>query len=161
MAKIVLTNIYLVNWYGFINTKIPVGADLTLITGENECGKSTILDAVKYAFTGDAEFNKSSTVHNVGGSRRTLHSYTRCLLDPSSGLYARPADKMPNVYSHISLEYYDQLNRNHFVLGVILETNSSNTVSPYWYAMDHTSMNKLQFTYKDGGKTKPYEYLGF
>lgn len=161
MAKIVLTNIYLVNWYGFINTKIPVGADLTLITGENECGKSTILDAVKYAFTGDAEFNKSSTVHNVGGSRRTLHSYTRCLLDPSSGLYARPADKMPNVYSHISLEYYDQLNRNHFVLGVILETNSSNTVSPYWYAMDHTSMNKLQFTYKDGGKTKPYDYPGF
>lgn len=34
MAKIVLTNIYLVNWYGFINTKIPVGADLTLIPGK-------------------------------------------------------------------------------------------------------------------------------
>ena len=51
MAKVALTNIYLVNWYGFINTKIPIGRDLTLITGENECGKSTILDAMKYAFT--------------------------------------------------------------------------------------------------------------
>ena len=36
MAKVALTNIYLVNWYGFINTKIPIGRDLTLITGENE-----------------------------------------------------------------------------------------------------------------------------
>ena len=70
MAKIALTNIYLVNWYGFVNTKIPVGKDLTLITGENECGKSTILDAVKYAFTGDSEFNKSSSAYNVGGGRR-------------------------------------------------------------------------------------------
>ena len=30
MAKVALTNIYLVNWYGFINTKIPIGRDLTL-----------------------------------------------------------------------------------------------------------------------------------
>ena len=65
MAKVALTNIYLVNWYGFINTKIPIGRDLTLITGENECGKSTILDAMKYAFTGDVDFNKSSSSQNV------------------------------------------------------------------------------------------------
>ena len=69
MAKVALTNIYLVNWYGFINTKIPIGRDLTLITGENECGKSTILDAMKYAFTGDVEFNKSSSSQNVGGQQ--------------------------------------------------------------------------------------------
>lgn len=161
MAKIVMTNIYLVNWYGFINTKIPVGKDLTLITGENECGKSTILDAVKYAFTGDSEFNKSSSVHNVGGSRRTLPSYTRCLIDASAGIYARPAEKIPNVYSHIALEYYDEANNNHFVLGVILETNSSNTVNTYWYAFDHTDMGQIQFVYQDAGVVKPYDSQKF
>jgi hypothetical protein len=161
MAKIVLANVYLVNWYGFINTKIPIGSDLTLITGENECGKSTILDAIKYAFTGDAEFNKSSSVHNVGGSRRTLKSYTRCLIDASAGTYARPADKIPNVYSHISLEYYDELNDNHFLLGVILETNASNTVSPYWYAMDQMRMDQVKYIYEDAGVLKPYDYPRF
>lgn len=161
MAKIVLTNINLVNWYGFINTKIPVGRDLTLITGENECGKSTILDAVKYAFTGDVEFNKSSSVHNVGVSRRTLSSYTRCLIDPSAGIYARPADRIPNVYSHISLEYYDEVNNDFFVLGVVLETNASNNVAPYWYAIEHTRMDDIQYIYEDEGVIKPYDYQGF
>lgn len=161
MAKIVLTNICLINWYGFIYTKIPVGKDLTLITGENECGKSTILDAVKYAFTGDAEFNKSSSIHNVGGGRRTLHSYTRCLIDASAKIFARPPEKMPNVYSHISLEYYDGVNENFFVLGVVLETNASNNVSPYWYAMDHVRMDEVHYTYEENGQRKPYDYQQF
>lgn len=161
MAKVALTNIYLVNWYGFINTKIPIGRDLTLITGENECGKSTILDAMKYAFTGDVEFNKSSSSQNVGGSRRTLSSYTRCLIDPSAGIYSRPAERMPNVYSHISLEYHDELNEDFFVLGVVLETNSSNNVSSYWYAAEHTSMEQMQYVYREEGVVKPYDYQGF
>lgn len=161
MAKIVLKHIYLVNWYGFINRKIPVGQDLTLITGENECGKSTILDAVKYAFTGDTEFNKSTNAGSVGGDKRTLHSYTRCLVDPSSGVYARPADKLPNVYSHISLEYYDGINNNSFILGVILETNVNNNVSPYWYVMEHKSMDEVSYVYEDGGLKKPYDYQKF
>lgn len=161
MAKVVLTNIYLVNWYGFINTKIPVGRNLTLITGENECGKSTILDAVKYAFTGDVEFNKSSSSRNAGGGRRTLSSYTRCLIDPSAGIYSRPAERMPNVYSHISLEYHDELNDDFFVLGVVLETNSSNNVASYWYAAEHARMEQIQYVYEEEGVVKPYDYQGF
>ena len=46
MEKIVLKNIYLLNWYGFVGVTIPVDEDLTFITGENESGKSTILDAI-------------------------------------------------------------------------------------------------------------------
>lgn len=161
MPKIVLANIHLVNWYGFINTTIPVGANLTLITGENECGKSTILDAVKYAFTGDYEFNKSSATHNIGGSKRTLASYTRCLIDASAGNFARPAEKQPNVYSHISLEYHDQVNNYYFVLGVILETNVSNNVSSFWYAMDKIKMEEIHYTYVDKEIQKPYDYQKF
>ena len=54
MSKIVLRNVQLINWYGFTNTVVPVAENLTLISGENECGKSTILDAIKYAYTGDS-----------------------------------------------------------------------------------------------------------
>ena len=56
MSKIVLRNVQLINWYGFTNTVVPVAENLTLISGENECGKSTILDAIKYAYTGDTQF---------------------------------------------------------------------------------------------------------
>ena len=161
MPKIRLKNIYLVNWYGFIDNKIPLGDNLTLITGENECGKSTILDAVKYAFSGDTEFNKSTTSKKIGGNRRTLVSYTRCLMDASAGIFARPAEKMPNVYSHISLEYYDEVNSNTFILGVILETNAGNNVNPYWYAMDGFLMDDISYTYLENEIMKPYDYMKF
>ena len=61
MNKTILRNIHLVNWYGFSNRTIPVSENLTLISGENECGKSTILDAVKYAYTGDTQFRCRKT----------------------------------------------------------------------------------------------------
>ena len=61
MSKIVLRNVQLINWYGFTNTVVPVAENLTLISGENECGKSTILDAIKYAYTGDTQFNKATS----------------------------------------------------------------------------------------------------
>lgn len=38
MNKTILRNIHLVNWYGFSNRTIPVSENLTLISGENECG---------------------------------------------------------------------------------------------------------------------------
>ena len=62
MSKIVLRRIKLINWYGFINEEIPLSEDLTLITGENESGKSTILDAIKYAYTGDTKFNEAKQI---------------------------------------------------------------------------------------------------
>ena len=65
MSKIVLRNVQLINWYGFTNTVVPVAENLTLISGENECGKSTILDAIKYAYTGDTQFNKATSGYNT------------------------------------------------------------------------------------------------
>lgn len=52
MSKIILKQVYLLNWYGFIDKTIPVGKNLSLITGENECGKSTVLDAINMHLLG-------------------------------------------------------------------------------------------------------------
>ena len=87
MSKIILKQVYLLNWYGFVDKTIPIGNSLSLITGENECGKSTVLDAIKYAFTGDTDFNKASSATRVGAGRRTLASYTRCMIDPDTRKY--------------------------------------------------------------------------
>lgn len=161
MSKTILRNIRLVNWYGFTNTTIPVSEDLTLISGENECGKSTILDAVKYAYTGDTQFNKATSGYNTGVGRRNLVSYTRCLVDASAGIYARPADKIPVVYTHIALEYYDQINDNPFVLGVIIETAVTDVRGTHWYAVDGKRLSDLSFVYEDHSVRKPYDASGF
>lgn len=161
MNKTILRNIHLVNWYGFNNRTIPVSENLTLISGENECGKSTILDAIKYAYTGDTQFNKATSGYNTGVGKRNLVSYTRCLVDASAGIYARPADKIPVVYTHIALEYYDQINDNPFVLGVVIETAVTDIRGTHWYAMDGKTIADISFVYEEDSLVKPYDALGF
>lgn len=152
MSKIILKHVYLLNWYGFVDKTIPVGVSLSLITGENECGKSTVLDAIKYAFTGDTDFNKATSATRVGSGRRTLASYTRCLIDPDTRKYARPANTHPNVYTHIALEYFNELYKTNFVLGVILETNSSDSVDNYWYSLEDKTLKDIVFFEERNGK---------
>lgn len=152
MNEILLKKVYLINWYGFVDKTIPIGRSLSLITGENECGKSTILDAIKYAFTGDTEFNKATSATRVGTGRRTLSSYTRCLIDPDNKKYARSSDSHPSVYTHIALEYHNTLYDTYFVLGVILETDSSDNVNNFWYAQDGKRLEDLSFFRESEGK---------
>lgn len=161
MNKTILRKIHLVNWYGFSNTTIPVSENLTLISGENECGKSTILDAIKYAYTGDTQFNKATSGYNTGVGKRNLVSYTRCLIDASAGIYARPAEKIPVVYTHIALEYFDQINENPFVLGVVIETAVTDIRGTYWYAMDGKTLDDVSFVYEENSVLKPYDASGF
>lgn len=161
MNKTILRNIHLVNWYGFSNKTIPISENLTLISGENECGKSTILDAIKYAYTGDTQFNKATSGYNTGVGKRNLVSYTRCLVDASAGIYARPADKIPVVYTHIALEYFDQINENPFVLGVVIETAVTDIRGTYWYAMDGKKITDVSFVYEEDSLVKPYDASEF
>ncbi len=148
---ILLKKVRLINWYGFSNTTAPIGF-FTLIAGKNGNGKSVMLDAIKYAAYGDTVFNKSS---ESKGSR-TLSSYTRGLLDATAGTYMRPADKVPNVYSHIVLEYYDDVEQKPFILGVVIETSASNNCQAYRYVMDKTTMEGMEHTYQAAGVKVPY-----
>lgn len=152
MSKIILKQVYLLNWYGFVDKTIPIGKSLSLITGENECGKSTVLDAIKYAFTGDTDFNKATSATRIGSGRRTLASYTRCLIDPDTRKYARPSSSHPNVYTYIALEYHNTLYNADFVLGVILETNSSDNVDNYWYSLENKTLKDISFFNESEGK---------
>lgn len=152
MSKIILKNVYLLNWYGFVDKTIPLGDGLSLITGENECGKSTILDAIKYAFTGDTDFNKATSATRMGSGKRTLSSYTRCLIDPDSKKYARSSTDFPNVYTHIAMEYFNQSDEKYFVLGVILETNPSDNVDNFWYSIENITLKDVKFFNEADGK---------
>lgn len=153
---ILLKKVRLINWYAFSNVTAPVGI-FTLIAGKNGNGKSVMLDAIKYAAYGDTVFNKSS--ENRGS--RTLSSYTRGLLDATAKTYMRPADKVPNVYSHIVLEYYDDVLEKSFLLGTILETGVSNNIQSYRYVMDRCTLEETEHLYEENKKKKPYDARRF
>ena len=148
---ILLKKVRLINWYGFANVTAPIGF-FTLIAGKNGNGKSAMLDAIKYASYGDTVFNKSSE----GKGSRTVSSYTRGLLDATAGTYMRPPEKVPNVYSHIVLEFFDQAEEKIFLLGVVIETNASNNYQTYRYAIDRKSMEEINHTYEMEGILMPY-----
>ena len=147
---ILLKKVRLINWYGFSNVTAPIGF-FTLIAGKNGNGKSVMLDAIKYAAFGDTVFNKSS---ESKGSR-TLSSYTRGLLDATAGTYMRPADRVPNVYSHIVLEYFDDTEDKSFLLGTVIETSAANNCLTYRYVMDRRIMEQMEHTYEENGAVMP------
>lgn len=147
---ILLKKVRLINWYGFSNVTAPIGF-FTLIAGKNGNGKSVMLDAIKYAAYGDTVFNKSS---ESKGSR-TLSSYTRGLLDATAGTYMRPAERVPNVYSHIVLEFWDDVAEKPFLLGTVIETGASSNCQTYRYVMDRTAMEQMEHTYTENGVTMP------
>ena len=147
---ILLKKVRLINWYGFSNVTAPIGF-FTLIAGKNGNGKSVMLDAIKYAAYGDTVFNKSS---ESKGSR-TLSSYTRGLLDATAGTYMRPTDRVPNVFSHIVLEFQDDVEEKSFLLGTVIETSASNNCQTYRYVMDRAVMEQMEHTYTENGVTMP------
>lgn len=141
-----LRQIRLVNWYGFNHITVPIGL-FTLIAGKNGNGKSVLLDAIKYALYGDTVFNKST--ENKGS--RTVSSYTRGLLDATAGTYMRPADKMPNVYTHIVLEMEEEELGRRFILGTVIDTDSGNGFKTQRYVIENKTLNDINHTYERDG----------
>lgn len=146
-----LKQVRLVNWYGFSETTVPLGF-FTLVAGKNGNGKSVFLDAIKYALYGDTVFNKST--ENKGS--RTVTSYTRGLLDATAGTYMRPADKVPNVYTHIVLEMEEEELGRTFLLGTAIDTDSGNGFKTQRYVLENKTLKDVAHTYKAEGKQIPY-----
>ncbi|MEE8886167.1 MAG: SbcC/MukB-like Walker B domain-containing protein [Eubacteriales bacterium] len=155
--KISLINVRLINWYGFIDEEIPISPSMTMIYGDNGSGKSTILDAIKYAFDGDTEFNHSAA-GSRGSEKRTLVSYTRGLINRATGEYMRPASEYPNVYTHIALEYEDEADETYFTLGMIIETSSSNECQTFCYEIDGKRLDSLELMHDS---KIPFEHQEF
>ena len=68
----------------------------------------------------------------------------------------RPAGKVPNVYSHIVLEFYDKTEEKSFILGTAIETNGANNCQSYRYVMDRKSLEEVEHVCVENGIPRPY-----
>ena len=108
-----LQKILLVNWSRFTAETIKV-SNSVLITGVNGTGKSTVLDAVSYAVSGNRDFNSAAQDRD-----RSVRSYVRGDTK-SSG--ARRFLRSGAVVSYIALEFWSAQENAHFVAGVCVES---------------------------------------
>ena len=126
LSKKELVRIRLVNWHFFSDETIELGG-MTLITGENTAGKSTILDAIQMVLTTNTRrFNQAANEN----SKRSLKGYVRCKIGDVGEAYLRKN----TVPANVALEFYEEKNDRYFVLGVhLLSHNEESDVVKKWY----------------------------
>ena len=107
------TKLLLIQWSRFQYDSIKLGGS-TLFTGVNGSGKSTILDAMTYALTGNTQFNKAAKDRD-----RTVKGYVRG--DTKSNGATRYLRQGP-VVSYIAMEFWSPVERENTVIGVCIES---------------------------------------
>lgn len=146
MKTIKMTRVYLNNWYQYEDEIINIG-DCTLFTGGNQTGKSTALDAIKYCFNGDTNFNVASEV-----GKRTLIGYTRCLLSNTTNAYKR---NMPTITTQIAIEFFNPEKNAYFINGACIRTTES--PDTLRYQLPNKRLEDLLF--KELNSSGQYEFL--
>ncbi len=135
-----LTRIRLINWHYLTDLDLEVKGSMYLF-GENESGKSSILDALQFALVADLRrirFNASAR----GGERteRTLEGYVRCQV--GDNLYLRD-----NAVGYVALEFKSEYKNemDGFVIGGIIESHAGSHTQHGFFIFNHASLNDKFF----------------
>ena len=144
-----LVKIRLINWHYLSNETIELDGN-TLITGENASGKSTLMDAIYFVLSGgdDKHFNKAA--NELG--KRNLESYLRGKLGSENQMFLRSST---DVIGYVILEFTNNKNMNHLVLGAELEIASSVMKKPNFF------VKRNVFVYKFFNRVKAKESWTF
>lgn len=138
-----LTGILLVNWARFGAVPIKVKGS-TLFTGVNGVGKSTVLDALTYAFVGNRTFNKAAHDRD-----RDVLSYVRGDTK-SNGEYQYL--RSGQVTSYIMMEFYSETEKTYTTVGVCIESPDEHTVKPFWFFRKDAKISDFNVYAREGSK---------
>lgn len=124
----------LLNWHYISREVIELG-DINFLTGKNASGKSTVIDAMQLLLLGDTTGNFFNKAAN-DKSRRTLIGYAKGELSDADASfnYLRSG----RFTTHLALEVYDDVKRQSFVLGFVMDVEGDDSSDKKFYFMDGT-----------------------
>lgn len=132
------TKLLLVQWSRFQNVCMKLEGS-TLFTGVNGSGKSTILDAMTYALTGNTQFNKAAKDRD-----RTVKAYVRG--DTKSNGISRYL-RAGQVVSYIVMEFYSPIENETLVVGTCIESpDEVSNPNSSWFICKNTKIEDLNLT---------------
>lgn len=138
-----LTRIKLINWHIFTDVTIDVSGN-TLITGENACGKSTLIDAIYYVLSGgdDRCFNNAANAE----AQRTLEAYI-CGKLGNEGTGKEYLRNSSDVVCHIALEFNE--NDRYMILGTVIEITDRGRPKEKFYVIQNRKIQDDDFIEDD------------
>ncbi len=148
-----LTKIKLVNWHLFRNETINLNGNF-LITGENGCGKSTLMDAIYYVLSGGDEscFNNAANAE----ARRSVTTYVRGRVG-NEGEGKEFLRNENDIISHLVLEFNDGVTGKNNVLGCVIEIVDFGKPRVKFYTIQNHSITDEDLL--DGTNIKDYKAL--
>jgi uncharacterized protein YPO0396 len=136
---LILSRARLVNWHFFLDDIIEFGP-MTLLAGDNGSGKSTIIDALQYAFVlniGKIRFNAAAFDNRAS---RNLHGYCRCKIGSDTLAYLRES-----CITHVMLEFRDGERR--FCAGVMVEAFADSETREYPWILEDGAIEDVKIYY--------------
>ena len=136
-----LTKLLLVQWSKFAAVPIKIHRS-TLFAGINGSGKSTILDAMAYVYTGNTQFNKAAQDRD-----RTVLSYVRGdTKSQGNDQFLRTG----NVVSYVAMEFFSPADNFYITVGVCIESADEQSYKPYWFSKTNARIDDFNFYKLDG-----------
>ncbi|HOH94666.1 MAG TPA: ATP-binding protein, partial [Bacilli bacterium] len=128
-----LKTVKIINWHYFWNQTLNF-EQIVFLTGVNASGKSTLIDAMQVVLLGDTSgrhFNKAAAEK----SNRTLRGYLRGELGDSleGGFHYLRNGRFT---SYIVLEFYDDVNDDHFNLGIVFDVFDDGGVDHRFFMLE-------------------------
>ena len=139
-----LEDVLITNWAVFTCTHFKV-RNSVLITGANESGKSTIIDALTYAMFGITDFNLQA---GAGEDERSVFAYVIGDTRDNEDRFLR-GDQ--DVTSYIAVDIYNPVDGTYLTEGVCVELYKGDTQTrSKWFVVPGAKISDINFYKKDG-----------
>ena len=137
-------DVLITNWAVYTCTHFKV-RNSALITGANESGKSTIIDALTYGMFGVTDFNIQA---GAGEDERSVAAYVRGDTKDNEDRYLR-GDQ--DVTSYIAVDIYNPVDGSYLTEGVCIELyNGEDRPRSKWFVVPNARISDINFYRKDG-----------
>ncbi|NMB00269.1 MAG: AAA family ATPase, partial [Firmicutes bacterium] len=137
-----LKQVRVVNWHYFKDEIIRIGK-LTLLSGKNGMGKSTLIDAIQYALAADlrkAKFNQAAGDRRGG---RDLAGYVRCKIGSDSTEFLRG-----DTVAHVLLDF--DMGKEHMTAAVCVEAYSDGRTSEHFWLGENFDIKTFEVKSDEG-----------